>query len=753
MSCVQKKYILIILILFVLISGLLLNSNLPMGGGDDSHYLVLAKSLSSQQDYKNVFHPDSPVEIEHPFFYPFLLSLVLLLFPKTVIGLKSISILFGAASLVVIYILFFDKHQNTSSSLSNGRLGPIACNSQVGTWLFLLLICSNLWFLTFSVSIRPEILYLFLSIATLLFIEKYKTQKNCINMYLFGGVLAAQLLFFTKTIGFSIMLGMFVYFVVNKEYKKGVVFISIWVILICPWIIWVEKNRPLVEGIALEGYLQEIIWVYQLNIVKMVKGILWNMFCYWQAVSQLLLSGYFLKYGQTIFLSVESYLPFLYSFLYRSEHLHSNFSLFLTFMITIFLSGTSLLGFLYCLIKRKRMIDFYVLFYLIILAVFPCCDYSKIRYLVPLFPFMLYYFLAAPFWPKASNLFFKGIILILLIYNLVPIGKLIKTNLCYAVNYIHLSEIERKDYYPTWFFRYFTATEWIKENTSKDAVIMEHNPAAFYLFSNRKTVWFDQEPFWLYKRSFTKIKTTIETKNVDYVVTIEENQKKIIQYLNTQCEDVIFHPLVEFKSKYADCLVKIYQVAKIKPEVKLLNKRGEYFYSRGDYDRATDQFRDALKYGPHFVICYNLGQSYEKKGMKAEALKMYEESIKLQPDYQVAKNRFNIIRQREVVDKKPYNALTWEKLGECLLINYEYKEAIAAFKKALYLDSSLAKAYYNLGLSYINEDKYIEAISEFQKALKLEPKLKHKIRHYIKIAKKKEKEMITYSLTFKVEKL
>lgn len=218
--------------------------------------------------------------------------------------------------------------------------------------------------------------------------------------------------------------------------------------------------------------------------------------------------------------------------------------------------------------------------------------------------------------------------------------------------------------------------------------------------------------------------------------------------MNKKYRDIIFHPLVEFKLKYAEYLVKIYKVAKIKPKTKLLNETGEYFYNKGRYDKAIEEFKNALKDGPHFIIYYNLGQGYEKKGFRKEALEMYKKVIELQPNYKIAQNRLNIIWQEKIVKQNSGNALAWEKLGIYYLENYNYSMAIDIFEEALKLSPNLPLTHYNLGIAYINYGKYTNAIIELKKVSKLEPKVKYKVSHYIKVARKKEKEMLSYVLNF-----
>lgn len=721
---IKKKYLLFILILFVFMAGLLLNPDVPRGGSEDTWYLMLAKSISSHQGYRDIFYPSSPPELKHFFFYPFLLSKVLLFFPQTIIGLKIVSIIFAIASLSVLFILF-KKWLNTRFLY----------------WVIFFVVI-NSWFLHFSVSLRTEIIYLFFSLVSFLFLEKYKRQDTCINIYLFVSVLTTGMAFFTRPIGFSIILSAFIYFCLEGQYKKAFLVVGLWSILISPWIIWILKNAISSKEIISESYLNEAISKYQFNIKKIVKWNLWNILCYWRSISHLLIPGYFL--GKPDF-EGEGYFKFLYSIINKENYFNPTAFPLLTYGIITFFSSVTLCGFISCMKKGKTLVNFYVLCYLIALIIFPAF-YVKTRYLVPLLPFILYYLFSALSWPKLPKLILKCTLLILLSCNLPSSVRLIKANVDYLLNRKGLSVVERQHYYVSWFASHFIAANWVEKNTSANAVIMEQYPVGFYLSSKRKTVFFDETRYWPPKRSFQEIKLQIEEKDVDYIITYERSQEQIIKWLDGQCRNIIFHPLVKFKSGCGEYLVKVYKVVGTGTKIKLLNEKGMYFYDKGNFSQAIFTFKEALKIEPNFVIFYNLGQSYEKKGLWEKALQVYRKAIDLQPNYEIAEKRFNIIYQREMVKNNPDDALAWEKLGIYYLGNYDYSIAIDNFNKALELNPDLPLSHYHLGIAYINNERYVAAIIELKQALKLEPKLKCKVNHYIKVAKKKERGKVSYVL-------
>jgi tetratricopeptide (TPR) repeat protein len=59
---------------------------------------------------------------------------------------------------------------------------------------------------------------------------------------------------------------------------------------------------------------------------------------------------------------------------------------------------------------------------------------------------------------------------------------------------------------------------------------------------------------------------------------------------------------------------------------------GKYYLKKGDYDAAIDRFEDAAASKPGYAIPYlYLGESYEKKGKKKQAVKAYQRYLDLYP--------------------------------------------------------------------------------------------------------------------------
>ena len=59
---------------------------------------------------------------------------------------------------------------------------------------------------------------------------------------------------------------------------------------------------------------------------------------------------------------------------------------------------------------------------------------------------------------------------------------------------------------------------------------------------------------------------------------------------------------------------------------------GHHYMKKGNYDAAIERFEDAARYKPNFAKPYLLlGEAYEKKGDKAEAVKAYRRYLEILP--------------------------------------------------------------------------------------------------------------------------
>jgi tetratricopeptide (TPR) repeat protein len=81
---------------------------------------------------------------------------------------------------------------------------------------------------------------------------------------------------------------------------------------------------------------------------------------------------------------------------------------------------------------------------------------------------------------------------------------------------------------------------------------------------------------------------------------------------------------------------------------------GKYYLKKGDIDAAIDRFEDAAEAKPGYAVPFlYLGEAYEKKGKKKQAVKAYQRYVDLFPHAEDGdKVRKKIEKLHAVIDKE-----------------------------------------------------------------------------------------------------
>ena len=165
------------------------------------------------------------------------------------------------------------------------------------------------------------------------------------------------------------------------------------------------------------------------------------------------------------------------------------------------------------------------------------------------------------------------------------------------------------------------------------------------------------------------------------------------------------------------------------------NNLADAYEKKGLYDEAIKEYQEALRLNPgRSEFYYNLGNVYYAKGLYEEAIKEYQEALRLDPGkidtYYNLGNVYDskglydeaIEEYRQALRLDPNNKDVHNNLGNVYEKIGLYDEAIKEYHQALRLDPQFVAAYNNLGYLYIKmEIKLDEAIRLIKKALTLDP--------------------------------
>jgi tetratricopeptide (TPR) repeat protein len=157
------------------------------------------------------------------------------------------------------------------------------------------------------------------------------------------------------------------------------------------------------------------------------------------------------------------------------------------------------------------------------------------------------------------------------------------------------------------------------------------------------------------------------------------------------------------------------------------NDRGLDLFSKGKVENAMKEYQEAIRLDPKLAAAHNnLGTVYFATGRLEEALAAFGHACELDPEYGQA--FFNLaLTQIKLGHEKEANAALDEALhayksaGDTNLKAGRLKEAEEAFQGMLQIDPNYASALTGLAMVYNASRRYEEAAASAERALKQSP--------------------------------
>jgi lipoprotein NlpI len=165
------------------------------------------------------------------------------------------------------------------------------------------------------------------------------------------------------------------------------------------------------------------------------------------------------------------------------------------------------------------------------------------------------------------------------------------------------------------------------------------------------------------------------------------------------------------------------------------NNRGIGYRLKGDYDRAIQDYDQAIKLNPKFAVAYNdRGVAHEHKNEYDRAISDYDQAIKLKPWAEVYFNRGNAQLGKSHYDRaiddynraiklKPDFAAAFDNRCWARAVVGILKPALADCNEALRLRPNNAATLESRGFIFLKMSHFDAAVSDFDAVLRNNPKL------------------------------
>lgn len=151
--------------------------------------------------------------------------------------------------------------------------------------------------------------------------------------------------------------------------------------------------------------------------------------------------------------------------------------------------------------------------------------------------------------------------------------------------------------------------------------------------------------------AFFVLRQVFKTRRIES--TLGRLQVKLTKQKGTAQEYYELGTLLLDKKLYTQAAMYLQQSLKQLPSEEqenaalVYNALGYTYFAQEQYDLAIRNYKEALKRMPGYVTSMNnLGHSYERKQLMAQALDMYEKSLAIEPKNATAKRRAESLRKR-----------------------------------------------------------------------------------------------------------
>ncbi len=140
---------------------------------------------------------------------------------------------------------------------------------------------------------------------------------------------------------------------------------------------------------------------------------------------------------------------------------------------------------------------------------------------------------------------------------------------------------------------------------------------------------------------------------------------------------------------------------RLEPDAAAYNSRGSFYLRKNEYEKALDDFNQAIRLHPNFSAAYN------HRGLLHSFRRDYDRAIS---DYTIA------------IGIDPLNAIAFNNRSLAWCHKQDYARAIDDATAAIQLDSKYVAAFEARGVARCANDEYRQAIVDFEAAIRIDSK-------------------------------
>lgn len=439
----KTKWLILILLLVTLVLAALSFDPKPCTGGDNATYILLSRSILDGKGYRDTYLPGEPAHQSYPFGYPLILAGIELVCGHSLFFLKAFSILCLMGAVWLTFLIVLKLKGRTFLAFGIALVTAI---------------CPTL--LEFSHWVLTEASYLFISLLSLfLFISAPENGKRRF-VWLFFAAMAAAASFYIRSNGIMLLSAIILCFLVKRRFLDAIAFAASFYILLSPWIFY---NRSLGGGLGESVNVFFVLDVYNPDAGRITLiGILGRALENWK----IYFGGVFPGMAFPAWGGGEP-----------------------SYLLAALFAAMIGIGLIADFRRAVNLIEVYLLLFLGLAMVWHP-SVSSARYLVPVFPILIYYLIIGveAIWTK---IFTKNTLMLLIpVYAIIVACSAAVLIPSIRMNVEMLRSYYKGDKfagYDSEWRSFYESADWIRKNSPEGSVVVSRKPTLFCLAAERKS--------------------------------------------------------------------------------------------------------------------------------------------------------------------------------------------------------------------------------------------------------------------------